>query len=73
MVQVFATAVAASVSSMGNNPARRDVAKFIESAMAAAVAKCGAEGITDPEAVREHMMAAREAARETLRKGGLPS
>ncbi len=57
MGKVSATAVMTAHSSLGKEP----ISLAIEQAMIAAVEKCAADGITDPEEVRAAMLEARDA------------
>jgi beta-lactamase regulating signal transducer with metallopeptidase domain len=69
MPQVFAVGVSGNLAT-GNSEFKQYgqmAAKFIEAAMVKAVNDCYAAGVTDPEEVRAHMMAAREAAKQHLR------
>ena len=46
--------------SISHSPGGRARSEAIQAAMSAAVLACSAKGITDPVAIREAMMAARE-------------
>lgn len=59
---VEAVAISANTAGSGLTGAPKSpLAKIMELAMSDAVAKAYAEGVTEPEAVRERMMEAREA------------
>lgn len=46
--------------SINQSPGGRALAAAVQAAMSDAVLACNAEGITDPEIIREAMLAARE-------------
>ena len=46
--------------SISHSPGGRARSEAIQAAMSAAVLECSAQGITDPELIREAMLAARE-------------
>lgn len=65
MAEVYAVGVSANTG----GPTSRysaDAGKRIEAAMSKAVEKCFAAGITDPDAMRRIMMAAREEVKKQL-------
>jgi hypothetical protein len=67
VVQVEAVAAVANVSTLHNRELPPNAAKMIEQAMVWAVNKCAEEGITDPNEIRERMLAAREIMKKSMR------
>jgi hypothetical protein len=73
VIPAFATAAVAHVSTLSNKD-RKGIpelppgsAKMIEQAMVYAIEQCTRDGITEPDAVREAMMMARESMKQSLR------
>ena len=65
VVTVEAVAAVAAVNQL-NRELPPNAAKVIEQAMVWAVNNCAEEGITDPDEVRGRMLAAREAAKQSM-------